>query len=169
MTAAELGKIIKEARLAKKMTQSEVVGSFITRNMLSRIESGAATPSIKTLEYLTGVLDLPPLKLSEESESDYELLCRGKAALHIGDFSGALCCEGISGEELSDERSAVLARAYLGLSSAEPDAVKSAEFAKLSADYAGKGLYASGDIRNEAMLRLGIAVQRLEEKVNNGS
>ena len=47
-----LGKRIKEARLAKKMTQSEVVGDFITRNMLSQIESGAATPSLKSLEYL---------------------------------------------------------------------------------------------------------------------
>ena len=30
-----LGKRIKEARLAKKMTQSEVVGDFITRNIMS--------------------------------------------------------------------------------------------------------------------------------------
>lgn len=44
-----LGKRIKEARLAKKMTQSEVVGDFITRNMLSQIESGSATPSVKPL------------------------------------------------------------------------------------------------------------------------
>ena len=52
-----LGKRIKEARLAKKMTQSEVVGDFITRNMLSQIESGSATPSVKTLEYLCKVLE----------------------------------------------------------------------------------------------------------------
>ena len=42
MNSEELGKRIKEARLAKKMTQSELVGTFITRNMLSRIESGNA-------------------------------------------------------------------------------------------------------------------------------
>ena len=52
MNSGELGKRIKEARLAKKMTQSELVGTFITRNMLSRIESGNACPSVKTLEYL---------------------------------------------------------------------------------------------------------------------
>lgn len=50
MNSEELGKRIKEARLAKKMTQSELVGTFITRNMLSRIESGNACPSVKTLE-----------------------------------------------------------------------------------------------------------------------
>ena len=58
-----LGKRIKEARLAKKMTQSEVVGDFITRNMLSQIESGSATPSVKTLEYLCKVLEIEPWRL----------------------------------------------------------------------------------------------------------
>lgn len=58
MDAKNLGRIIKEARLAKKMTQNEVVGDFITRNMLSQIESGTAMPSVKTLEYLCKVLDI---------------------------------------------------------------------------------------------------------------
>ena len=40
-----LGKRIKEARLAKKMTQSEVVGDFITRNMIFMLERGSATRS----------------------------------------------------------------------------------------------------------------------------
>ncbi|MEL7655273.1 MAG: helix-turn-helix transcriptional regulator, partial [Bacillota bacterium] len=59
MDSKELGKKIKEARIAKKMTQSEVVGNFITRNMLSQIESGNATPSVKTLGYLSHVLQIP--------------------------------------------------------------------------------------------------------------
>lgn len=58
MDAKNIGRIIKEARLAKKMTQNEVVGDFITRNMLSQIESGTAMPSVKTLEYLCKVLDI---------------------------------------------------------------------------------------------------------------
>ena len=58
MTNAELGRIIKEARIARKMTQSEVVGDFITRNMLSQIENGNAAPSIRTLQYLMDVLDI---------------------------------------------------------------------------------------------------------------
>lgn len=58
MDAKNLGRIIKEARLSKKMTQNEVVGDFITRNMLSQIESGTAMPSVKTLEYLCKVLDI---------------------------------------------------------------------------------------------------------------
>jgi len=59
MSNRQLGKKLKEARLAKKMTQSDVVGTFITRNMLSQIESGAASPSLKTLEYLANTLEIP--------------------------------------------------------------------------------------------------------------
>jgi transcriptional regulator with XRE-family HTH domain len=55
----QLGKKLKEARLTKKMTQSDVVGTFITRNMLSQIESGAASPSLRTLEYLAHTLEIP--------------------------------------------------------------------------------------------------------------
>ncbi len=68
MDNAELGRRLKAARLAKKMTQSDVVGTFITRNMLSQIESGSATPSMKTLEYLAGVLEIPMDKLLAEGE-----------------------------------------------------------------------------------------------------
>ncbi|MCL2697633.1 MAG: helix-turn-helix domain-containing protein [Oscillospiraceae bacterium] len=58
MNGEILGRKLKEARLLKKMTQSEVVGNYITRNMLSQIESGAAFPSIRTLEYLSDVLEV---------------------------------------------------------------------------------------------------------------
>ncbi|MDE7121005.1 MAG: helix-turn-helix domain-containing protein [Oscillospiraceae bacterium] len=69
MDNAELGRRLKTARLAKKMTQSDVAGTFITRNMLSLIESGSATPSMKTLEYLSNVLEIPMEKLISESGS----------------------------------------------------------------------------------------------------
>jgi transcriptional regulator with XRE-family HTH domain len=59
MNSVQLGKKLKEARLNKKLTQSDVVGTFITRNMLSQIESGAASPSLRTLEYLANTLEIP--------------------------------------------------------------------------------------------------------------
>jgi transcriptional regulator with XRE-family HTH domain len=52
MNLKELGRRLREVRLMRKMTQAEVTNGHITRNMLSQIESGVATPSIKTLEYL---------------------------------------------------------------------------------------------------------------------
>lgn len=54
-----LGQKIKSARLARGMTQKELVGDAITRNMLSKIENDAATPSVRTLNYLARALDLP--------------------------------------------------------------------------------------------------------------
>ncbi|HPE15395.1 MAG TPA: helix-turn-helix transcriptional regulator [Oscillospiraceae bacterium] len=54
-----LGQKIREARLARGLTQKEVVGDYITRNMLSKIENDSATPSVGTLEYLTAKLGLP--------------------------------------------------------------------------------------------------------------
>lgn len=53
-----LGQRIKEVRLERQMTQQEVVGDYITRNMLSQIENDVATPSVKTLEYLAKRLGL---------------------------------------------------------------------------------------------------------------
>ena len=70
MNSIELGEKIKEARIAKKMTQSEVVEDFITRNMLSQIESGTATPSIKILEYISRILDVPLFELLPDQRDD---------------------------------------------------------------------------------------------------
>ena len=93
MNSEELGKRIKEARLAKKMTQSELVGTFITRNMLSRIESGNACPSVKTLEYLAGRLDLPAGSLisdevqgEEDSDRNAQQLITVKRLYNESDY-----------------------------------------------------------------------------------
>lgn len=112
MNTNELGKRIKEARIAKKMTQSEVVGSFITRNMLSQIENGTATPSVKTLTYLSKTLEIPLDQLLPDAEENrlasetgflyntekdrslskiISLYLQGKQQYMAGDYSKALC------------------------------------------------------------------------------
>ncbi|MDR7856500.1 helix-turn-helix transcriptional regulator [Tissierella sp.] len=58
-TNLTFGQKIKKARLEKNFTQSELVGDFITRNMLSKIENDAANPSLKTIEYLAYKLEKP--------------------------------------------------------------------------------------------------------------
>ena len=55
-----IGENIKKIRTAKLMTQSELVGGKITRNMLSRIENGAANPSIDTVYYIAERLKVSP-------------------------------------------------------------------------------------------------------------
>ena len=54
-----IGEKIKKARQELKMTQSELAGEKITRNMLCQIELGIANPSIDTVRYLAERLSLP--------------------------------------------------------------------------------------------------------------
>ena len=55
----KLGDKIKKARIEAKMTQKELADGKITRNMLSQIENGKATPSVSTLNHITDKLGLP--------------------------------------------------------------------------------------------------------------
>lgn len=55
----ELGEKLRQERLALGLSQREVCGDQITRNMLSRIEHGQVTPSMKTLRYLASALQRP--------------------------------------------------------------------------------------------------------------
>lgn len=68
-----IGDKIRSARLEKNMTQSQVAGDKITRNMLSAIESGKASPSLDTLYYIANKLDLKISYLFSEdiNESEY--------------------------------------------------------------------------------------------------
>ena len=52
----ELGERIKQARLAAGLSQRQLCGGVITRNMLSLIESGKARPSMDTLTYFARTL-----------------------------------------------------------------------------------------------------------------
>ena len=64
-----IGEKIKKLRTAKLMTQSELVGNEITRNMLSRIENGSANPSLETVCYIASRLNVSPgFLLAEEGD-----------------------------------------------------------------------------------------------------
>lgn len=63
-----IGEKIKKARLDLHMTQSRLAGDEITRNMLSAIESGKATPSVATLEHIAKGLDLPVAYLLSDED-----------------------------------------------------------------------------------------------------
>ena len=73
-----IGKKIKKVRLSKAMTQSELAGEYITRNMLSQIENGSATPSVATISYIAQKLEMPVGYFLAESENDFlysKMLC----------------------------------------------------------------------------------------------
>lgn len=65
-----LGEKIKKLRMEKGLSQAQVAGDRITRNMLSQIENGVASPSMKTLEHLSTVLGVSVAYLLSEPSSD---------------------------------------------------------------------------------------------------
>ena len=87
-----LGQKLKQARLARGMTQAQVVGERITRNMLSQIENDQASPSVGTLEYLAAVLDvkLAWLLADEKEEVEAGRTNRLRELLRSGDYGGCL-------------------------------------------------------------------------------
>lgn len=160
MDNAELGRRLKAARLAKKMTQSEVVGNFITRNMLSQIESGSATPSMKTLEYLAGVLEIPMERLLADQGGPAEpeaisVLERAKTLLREQNYAALLQVKH-DGEAITDELHALHSIAHLELArllhhSGQTEQMQTALMhARLAAQEAGCGIYANESRSAEA-------------------
>lgn len=87
----ELGEKIKKLRTEKMMTQSELVGGEITRNMLSRIENGTANPSLETIRYIAERLNVSPGFLLAQGEDEQIYFKNGeiiaiKQAYLTGDF-----------------------------------------------------------------------------------
>lgn len=62
----ELGQRLRKARLEAGLSQRQLCGDTITRNMLSQIENGSARPSMVTLEYLAKQLGKPISYFLEE-------------------------------------------------------------------------------------------------------
>lgn len=61
-----LGEKLKQARLDAGLSQRQLCGDVITRNMLSQIENGSARPSMATLSYLASRLEKPVSYFLEE-------------------------------------------------------------------------------------------------------
>lgn len=70
----EIGDKIKKLRTDKLMSQGELAGGEITRNMLSCIEHGSALPSLGTLRYIASRLNVSPgFLLAEGSDEEMYL------------------------------------------------------------------------------------------------
>ena len=55
----ELGEKIRSRRAELGLTQAALCGETVTRNMLSQIEGGKASPSLATLRFLAERLEVP--------------------------------------------------------------------------------------------------------------
>lgn len=85
----ELGQKLKEARVEAGLSQRQLCGDVITRNMLSQIEHGTARPSMQTLQYLAARLGKTVgFFLGEETVSDNQtLMAQARSAYGRGDLA----------------------------------------------------------------------------------
>ncbi|MGN0999328.1 MAG: helix-turn-helix domain-containing protein [Faecousia sp.] len=89
----KLGQRIKQARLEAGLSQRQLCGEEITRNMLSQIENGSAKPSMTTLQYLAARLGKSVSFFLDEdtlaSPNQSRMVCAREC--YAGqDFAGAL-------------------------------------------------------------------------------
>lgn len=85
-----IGEKIRNARRSQGLTQTEVAGERITRNMLSRIECGTVTPSLDTVKYLSETLGISAAYLLSEDDDllfflKKDLMPKIRDALSCGD------------------------------------------------------------------------------------
>lgn len=88
-----LGEKIKQARLEAGLSQRQLCGEEVTRNMLSQIENGAAKPSMATLSYFASRLGKPVSYFLEEEvvrSPNQELMSRARTAVFAGNGQEAM-------------------------------------------------------------------------------
>lgn len=89
----ELGQLLRQARLDAGLSQRQLCGEEITRNMLSQIEHGTARPSMDTLRYLANRLEKPLSYFLEEdtvTSPNQQVMADARAAWIQKDFAGVL-------------------------------------------------------------------------------
>ncbi len=153
-----IGEKIRELRVAKLMTQSELVGNHITRNMLSCIENGTAQPSLATILYIASRLGVPAgFLLAEEGDEivyrKMNSLSNIKRAYAAGDWRGcrSLCLSACP--EPDDEISLLLADCDAGIAAEEfwhGRLRSSCRFFDEALGYADKTIYATEHIKAKA-------------------
>ena len=120
----QIGEKIKTLRQSKLMTQSELAGTQITRNMLSSIEHGTALPSLPTAIYLAERLNVPVGYLFAEGEEELgyrkmTAIANIRRAFAAKDFSGTLALvQTLPANESDDELSFIRAQCEFGLARA---------------------------------------------------
>ena len=152
-----IGERIRELRISKLMTQADLAGDRITRNMLSCIENGSANPSLSTIVYIAGRLGVPAGFLLAEQGDEMAFrkmsnLSNIKKAYTTGDVQScrSLCLSGCP--EPDDEISLLLANCDMGIAVDEFWSGKlrsSCRFFDEALSYAEKTIYSTDAIEAE--------------------
>ena len=159
----ELGQKILQLREAAGLSQRQLCGDVITRNMLSRIEHGTVRPSMATLTYLAERLGKPvSFFLDEKSitSPNVERMAAARSAFAAGDWGGAVASlDGYEdGDETFDyEKCFLLVKSYLAMAARALDEMRQPYAVELltKAEQAGKMTpYFGAELKRElAILR----------------
>ena len=147
-----MGERIRELRLRLGITQKELAGDRITRNMLSLIESGNASPSVSTLLYIAERLGTSAGYFFTSTEADEGRYFKISV---IDELKERFCekkyrecqsiCASVPHSAWDDELSYLAAMSYLytALECAESfDMVRAADDLSLAQTYASNSIYA---------------------------
>ena len=110
-----LGEKLRQLRQQRGLTQAEVAGEAITRNMLSLLEHDQAAASVKTLRYLSQRLGVPLSALLEEETREGNCLDAARACYLAGDDEGCLAALEDTALPLGEEAKLLLCRSSLRL------------------------------------------------------
>lgn len=150
-----LGQKLRQTRLSKGLSQSQVAGTCVTRNMLSQIENDQASPSMRTLEHLARALDVSVgwLLSDEQTDAALERMRKARALFREEDYAGclALFVQDAPGDDemllLCAEAAGRLAEQTLSDENYE----KAKELAQQALDWSRKSLYKNAQVQTQAM------------------
>lgn len=146
----KLGERIRELRTRLGITQKELAGDRITRNMLSLIESGNASPSVSTLIYIAERLGTSAGYFFTSTEADegryfkLSVIDELKKLFHEKDYHECeTLCETIPASAWDDELSYIAASSYLHTALENADRF---DIVNASRDLGKAKLHAAGSI-----------------------
>ena len=158
-----LGEKIKAARKEKKITQASIAGDVITRNMLSYIENGSATPSLETLRHIASRLELPIAYLLSDSDDLFIYKKNEKIGQIRRLFSEKRYAEllsvtiGLGGYDDEIAYIITVSATYYGRELMMNGSLRSAkEMLLLASDYAKKTIYPTESYQNKIPLYLAV-------------
>ena len=167
----ELGQKILRLREAAGLSQRQLCGDVITRNMLSRIEHGTVRPSMTTLTYLAQRLGKPVSYFLDEdsvTSPNVERMARARKAYSVGDWAAAVASledYEEADETFDSEKELLLAKCYLALAARAVDRKKIPYAVELlmKAEQAGhKTPYFGPELERERLLLLAQAEVNVE-------
>ena len=156
----EIGEKLRQARLEAGLSQRQLCGDAITRNMLSLIEHGSARPSMDTLKYLAARLNKPVSFFLEEDGvllPNLDVMNQARAYHDTGDHGQVLTAlEAYRGPDpVFDREKALLTNlALLGLAEAAISEGR-IPYARELLRQITKQPYLDGEVQNRQALLLG--------------